>query len=628
MAVPTFNIPSESQNSLSKIVEQENSVTQKETTRTKNDFFSDVQKMIDTWNFADQNEAILETAKYANSKGVQYEGINYDELFQSTTKPVEEPTQEPEEEKSTFLWLDGTFDTWVKAWTAISDTAQKFKFQSNVDDWIVKSGLKFLWNLPANTAQIAWDLITVASDPIWTVQDIQTFSDAVVQDWLNKIFLEEWQEVFTDEETKEVSWAIKNEIDKIANEPGRIKEILVENPADVLLTITWWVWVAKNAAKSKGLTNLASKLETVEKYTNPIKIQAEAVKWVGKLAGKWAEIAWNTYTKFTWVNPDSVKAIVKNPELFKQAETWTLTRNSLWESTVKAIDSRIDDLSELWKGYSEIKKWNVVSNSNELNTKLNNITDNIDTKELTNLDRKVLNEAKWYTSRYTWDITDSNLLALRKQVDSILYDPATWVKRKLSPNGERIIGNIRRDIDEIAKTKIPWLRELDAKFAPEVTELRKLKEIIYDSKGNIRDNYIQQISNLTWKGKELKLERIKKIIPDIEDKINALKALEDVDLAKGNKIWTYSAAAVTWVGLTSWVLPAIATFVLTHPSTLVWILKAYNATSKTISSISNKVKKGIKLNTEESKVVWAAIKEQAIEKWGQLTDDIDNALVK
>lgn len=176
-------------------------------------------------------------------------------------------------------------DIWVKLGAGISDVAQKFKFQSNIDDGIIESWLKFLWNLPANTAQIWWDIISILSDPVGTVKSVNTLWKAAIETWLNKLFLDEWEEFFTSEEVEQVADSVGAEFKKLGD-PGRIKELLVENPADVLLTFVWGLWVAKNVAKSKNLTSLSSKIAKAETALNPIKLQADALRTVKTWAGK------------------------------------------------------------------------------------------------------------------------------------------------------------------------------------------------------------------------------------------------------------------------------------------------------------------------------------------------------
>jgi len=55
---------------------------------------------------------------------------------------------------------------------------------------------------------------------------------------------------------------------------------------------------------------------------------------------------------------------------------------------------------------------------------------------------------------------------------------------------------------------------------------------LYDNRGNLKDNYIQTISNITGKGKEIKLEKLEKINPNLAEQVRIYKALEDVDFVQ------------------------------------------------------------------------------------------------
>ena len=133
--------------------------------------------------------------------------------------------------------------------------------------------------------------------------------------------------------------------------PWRIKELLVENPADVLLSITWWLWIAKNVAKSKNLTSLASKLEKAEKFTNPIKLQAETLKGTNILPGKvkksifpdWDidKIVWQIIQWKPWDVPKAKKALSRIDT--KGVKTYKELNENIWEK-ISSIAKKQDDL--------------------------------------------------------------------------------------------------------------------------------------------------------------------------------------------------------------------------------------------------------------------------------------------
>ena len=58
-----------------------------------------------------------------------------------------------------------------------------------------------------------------------------------------------------------------------------------------------------------------------------------------------------------------------------------------------------------------------------------------------------------YISDYKGNVTDADLLALRRQVDSVLYDPNTGMPRKITPQAKNIVNGVRADIDAMAKSR-------------------------------------------------------------------------------------------------------------------------------------------------------------------------------
>lgn len=172
----------------------------------------------------------------------------------------------------------------------------------------------------------------------------------------------------------------------------------------------------------------------------------------------------------------------------------------------------------------------VVANTDDLGNAFANATKNVDTIDLPITDRNAIAEAKRYIDELQGDVTDKQLLAMRKKIDSTI----SWDKG-VSSEGQAVVRGIRSSIDDLAKSRIVGLAERDAKFAPEIQFLNTVKNTIYDAKGNIKDNAISSINNLTGKGKEFKLERFEKILPGITDKIKALKAFEEVQGISGIK---------------------------------------------------------------------------------------------
>ena len=481
------------------------------------------------------------------------------------------------------------------------------------------NALRFVGNVPWDTLEFVWGLIDAFSSPIETAKSMETLAWGLVEAWLNKAF---GKDVYTSEEKRAAVQWTKKVLEEKFWTVDKALETITQNPVDTLTAFMGWTSLSKNFIKDP--TKLA-KINQFEQIINPINI----LKTEGKLAQLWLEkIAkvpldiWKTLTaKTSWLNPDTLTQLFKNPDIVK----WAITKEWVAQKVVKAIDKRVEEVWELGKAYNKFRSWKVVAKADDLQW-VRDIINKVDIKELSKSEWNMLDDAIGYVDRYTNNITDSNLMSLRKQIDSIKYDE-TWNLRKLTPNGNRILTNIRNAVDRLAWQKLKWLKELDKKFAPEIKELRKVKDLMFDRTWNLKDNYIQTVSNLLWKGKEVKLERVRKLIPEIEDEIRAVKALEDVEFAKWNKVGTYFQTATLWGGLW-WAafladpVLAVATLMVTSPTFISNAVRLAGYTSQKIGQITNKIKKWIKLTEQESKIVWNAIKEQAIETWARATEKI------
>lgn len=575
-------------------------------------------------------------------------------VVQKNTKQATQDTNNP------YWWTRQGFDLWWDIWEWISNIWKKMKFESKKDDWIFASAWKFIWNIPWNLLQVWWWVVSMVSNPVWTFEGGKEALWWAIENWLNSVFSTDiwqstmrwlWNMLWANPETVENNlakmrweWFYTNQtreqiwkwIDKFWNELKEdpfwtMKKIVVEHPADFLLLWSWataaawrnlskvantakvW-WNLEKAGKFEKISNLANKTSEILNPINVTKnIYGKPIVWL-------TNIAWSTLktvtSKLSWLNPTTLTEIVKNPEIFRKVKKWDLTFEKLAKDTIKSIDERIKEVWELWEKYETVKKWDWKINTNGV----------IPRKILEKYDIKVTEKWLDFSSSEIWTIADENaierafnlvktrkletwkdIINLRRALDSnINYE---WA----SNEAQNIIRAFRKNIDEVAKEQVPWLNILDKRYWPEIAELNKVKKYLFNRNWELKDDYISRISNLAWKWKEKTLERIKRIVPEIEHEINALKAFSDVELAKWNKIWAYMQSLAWWFWAVAWWLPWLAAWALiTNPSVVSNLLQHYWASQKYISNIANKVKNWIKLNSNESSKISELLKNQII----------------
>jgi len=598
--VPTVNFwTSNSQTTLNNIVN--NPIQQIQKNYSKQEFFDDIDK-IKQAKWLDDMSAYYQVANYYKQKWYSVQGIDLDsDISDLSTRMQDQKSQEEDKWFFEALW-NVIKERWNKWAQILSAWVQK-------KQWTLESWVQYATNLLGWLADVVWT---------WIMEWLDTVTPEVVQDKLK-----EW--IKTAMDTKWWQWVWQ----KLAEAQKNFEDLQKYNPrvarnfqaiADTIntwLTFVWW-WATWKAVKSWALkTAWETALNVWEKA---LQTTWKAVKWIWKL---WQETTWFAVAQVSWLNPQTLKTIFKNPEVLT---SW-ITKESNATKILNALDTRLEDLSLTGKGYQDLITWKVVSNWDELMNKINTTLWNINEKTLTKADKNLLDDAKSYIERYTWDITDTELHSLRQQIDSIKYDPTTWLKRKLTPTWNKILTSLRSEIDSLAWEKISWLKELDLAYWTEKKTLQDVRNMLFKSTWELKDNYLSTLSNLTNQNNVLKLEKIKKIVPNIEEDINALKALEDVEFAKWQKVATYARSVVWWWWLVAWVtwtinpLLWVAMFMITNPTIVANAVKIAWYSAKFIERIMTKIKKWIKLSLNESKAVWKAIQSQLQET--KFTKDIN-----
>lgn len=338
---------------------------------------------------------------------------------------------------------------------------------------------------------------------------------------------------------------------------------------------------------------------------------------VGELAGKTGEFA--TAQTFG-LKADTIKNIIKNPELFTPEEMVKINRESVFEKVKTAVDKKLEDLSETGKGYETIKNTPVSANVSEqtiidaLKAKGIDVSDgkikvNLGSDiQLSNADIKGLEETlSMLKGKQT--LSAKEVLNLRTRLTNL----SAFGEGKTDAS-KLVAQEIRRTVDAIAKKEIPGLAELDAKFAPKRELMQKIKSAIFEKDGRtIKANAITTITNLTGNGKEQLLARIEKIVPGITKDVNILKSIQDIRAAGDNKIGTYSRSILGVGGgaLAGGPVGAILGMILTSPQMGVKILRTYakykNLPGGVVKGMINKMESGKKLINNEVQIMNEAV---------------------
>lgn len=299
----------------------------------------------------------------------------------------------------------------------------------------------------------------------------------------------------------------------------------------------------------------------------------------------------------TGLSPDTVKMAVKT-DLSKAGQE--VSRETIGDQVKGAFEKRMEDLGSLGKEYEGIRKQPTVA---PFNLK-NGIHENVQTV----LDRfgiSVSPEGKIaVTNKARASLNKSEKEALQSFIDTYSRDPAltsdTFLNTRHAADQiinysnsttselDKVAKAIRGSYDEIGKKQFSGLKELDAQFAPEVEFLGEIKKDLFNNDGSLKDGAYSKLASLTNKANIKRLERLEQVVPGITERVNILKALEDIEVSSGNKVGTYLrggiAGALAGGGLNP--ITAVIGAIAAHPENAVRILRTAGTISEsTIAKI-------------------------------------------
>lgn len=437
---------------------------------------------------------------------------------------------------------------------------------------------KTVLNIIPNTVEFAKGIWSLIFHPKQTVEWLKSL-------WQGIIDLSQWDTESPQAQMASWMWdSIKNTV----TDPQKLGEWITENPVDIISVLS---------PKS-----VATAWEAIVKWT---------AKWISKwtsLLGKWTAKA----TEFTaaqafGINPSTIKNIIKDPALYNKVEQWVINSEELLGSLGTKIDDSIAKISETGKWYQTIKKTaNIKTPIEDINSSLSKRGIEIKDGKLDFTNTNMADNADLNAIQKAYDIVNTpeiNVINMRGKLDDLIN-----YESKATSKWQSVVKEMRNAIDTKAKKEIPWLATLDASYSEQTKLLKSIKKDFLNADWTFKDNAMSRISNLTKKGNEAKLERVKELIPWIEDNINAIRAFEDVTLAGWQKVGTYLRwAGTVWVwAMTAWPVGAVIGLLITSPQVATNLLKWLWYTKQFISGLTKNMKLWIKLSPAQIK---------ALEKW-------------
>jgi len=181
---------------------------------------------------------------------------------------------------------------------------------------------------------------------------------------------------------------------------------------------------------------------------------------------------------------------------------------------------------------------------------------------------------------------------------------------------------LRKMYDTAGKEQLSGLKELDAKYAPLRSFFGDLQDSYLTTTVNadgktqtiLRPTAISKIMN----AKPQEIQRLTSIVPSLQDDIRVIKALEDVELAGGQKVGTYVRGAVGGAGVIAGAsgnlpvaIPAAMVSILSEPHIFFNMVTKYGILKNTakgfINGLIDAVKGGRPLTDVQKKFAADAI---------------------
>jgi len=411
-------------------------------------------------------------------------------------------------------------------------------------EWPVSDFFRFMNESGDNAAQV-WDYFKwyadkeelqrrIEEDPAWVLSDVLTVA---------------WYAWWAIQKAWQVSklWKVAQVWQKLASLEKYDPYTYLPKQAKVLAEKPWIIW--------KIATPLAWVLNPAETYINQWK---DIVEWIKKIPSATSDLVqWSKEAyarKVVWLTENTVEAIKSNKYL-SEAEGWKLTRDSLTQWAGTLLNKQIQELSETGRWYSQIRdSWipiDVSSKKPAINKILSDETIMVDWKGMLDFtdsaieskaDQAQLQKVYDYFNR--WEVTPDVYLNKKKAIRDM-----TDFSQGNTDQTNRILKQIGAERKSAWHESIPELKQLDAIYEPQINDINEIRNKIFDNKWNLREWATSYIMNSLWANRDITLQKLEKLIPEISEQVKAIRAVEDISNSKWIKPWTYNktAAIIWWV---------------------------------------------------------------------------------
>lgn len=467
-------------------------------TLTTDDFWNRLPKFAQDNNLT-EDIAIVEALKLYKQAGWSIEWIDIDQELQALWW-IQQTTQAPniqsfdtqEEQWKRNIWariFEKVEDiwSWLKfGWETGSLAKSSNPFVSSF--WSFVDALKFVWNIPWDTIELVWQVWQMVSEPIQTAKSIEALAWWIIEKWLLSVLPKQiWGKTFdwdytTEERRLAVEWlsqALKDNFWTIE----KAKTTIIENPTDVLLTIQWWLNLAKKWIKDP---NKIAQIDKINEAISPINIMRTEVWAIREWARKWSALTDAALWKTTWTSADTIRA-VREFSWTPEFSAWLSWKRSL-QDIAKDLTSSVSEINAnknivYWKWYEAIKNSTTKIDLQPITAALSkNLKDNLKVK--IGKDWKL----DFSDSVITWRTDQLNIQAMFDDIKRWTNNTPDWLdtlKQRISNyyrgvddsrQADRLATILSKDIKWEIVSKIPEYAKITAAYEKTIKDLKAIQK--------------------------------------------------------------------------------------------------------------------------------------------------------
>jgi hypothetical protein len=340
----------------------------------------------------------------------------------------------------------------------------------------------------------------------------------------------------------------------------------------------------------------------------------------GKVLGTAGDLIKFGATKASGLERETVEQIIKGKVPKEAMEE--VSRQSLTRKVGDALLEERNALRDTGQAYNELRNageglarvemgaFQDVIDKYKLSVRNGKLVQTADTLPMSDTD---LNQINKFFQTYSGDLDANKFLNARQFLaEEAQYDKLLAMTGK-SKTGSQLAADLRSSLNKQADNFTvgnKTLGKIDAEYAPMKRDLDDVYKKIIDKDGELKDSAYSVVANLAGDAKTSVLASLKKYIPDIDEQVRVLKAVEDIARTMNTKTGTYIASILQGGGVLGAITtgsPAFLIPLLANPKFIIPMLRWYGAivgkSNAFVQAVMKKILGGEALDQAETKFV-------------------------